>query len=159
MVLHTGAAIAPPALALAHAPQPALPGAGDIVAPKPIEPTVLGLAPERLLFSQLGLSERVVLTLQNVRATSMRSQYGYKWGVFQTWCLAHQADPTTCPMLIILQFLQDLFDEDKSTLILKVYLAAILACHVKIDSVFPGAHFLAGQFLKWVQSLWPPLKD
>lgn len=71
MVLHTGAAIAPPALALAHAPQPALPGAGDIVAPKPIEPTVLGLAPERLLFSQLGLSERVVLTLQNVSATSM----------------------------------------------------------------------------------------
>ncbi|MGH0151620.1 UNVERIFIED_CONTAM: hypothetical protein FKN15_037060 [Acipenser sinensis] len=147
------------ALAVAQSPRPAQPGTGCSVASRPIEPTALGLAPERLHLSRLGLSNRVIDTLQNARAASTRSQYGYKWGVFQTWCLSKGEDPTMCPMAVILQFLQDLLDEGKSPSTLKVYLAAISACHVKIDSVSPGAHFLAGQFLKGARRLRPPRKD
>ncbi|MBN3302713.1 HARB1 nuclease, partial [Amia calva] len=39
---------------------------------------------------------------------------------------------------------------------LKVYLAAISACHVWIDGEPPGSHFLAVQFLKGARRLWPP---
>lgn len=97
---------------------------GRSVASRPIEPTALGLAPERLHLSRLGLSNRVIDTLQNVRAASTRSQYSYKWGVFQTWCLPCGFYPTTCPIAVILQFLKGLFDEGKSPSTLKVYLAA-----------------------------------
>ncbi|MGH0170500.1 UNVERIFIED_CONTAM: hypothetical protein FKN15_059216 [Acipenser sinensis] len=44
------------------------------------DPSNLGLALEQLHLSHLGLSNRVIDTLQNVRAASTRSQQGYKWG-------------------------------------------------------------------------------
>ncbi|MGH0174909.1 UNVERIFIED_CONTAM: hypothetical protein FKN15_069315 [Acipenser sinensis] len=104
-------------------------GAEDLTASQPIEPTALGLDPDQLQLSRLGLSNRIIDTMQNARAVSTHSQYEYKWGVFQTWCLPQGFDPMTCPMAVILQFWQDLFD-----VTLKVYLAGISACHVKIDS-------------------------
>ncbi|MGH0145394.1 UNVERIFIED_CONTAM: hypothetical protein FKN15_004685 [Acipenser sinensis] len=127
-----------PAVETAQAPRPAQSGMGDLTASRPIKPAALGLAPERLHLSRLGLSNRVIDTLQNTRAVSTHSQYGYKWGVFQTWCLPRGFDSTPCPMAVILQFLQNLFDKGKSPSALKVYLAAISACHVKIDSSLPG---------------------
>ncbi|XP_066547488.1 NLR family CARD domain-containing protein 3-like [Amia ocellicauda] len=51
-------------------------------------------------------------------------------------------------MSTILCFLQQLLEEGKSASMLNVYLAAISACHDKIDNVSPGAHFLVTQFLK-----------
>ncbi|MGH0139270.1 UNVERIFIED_CONTAM: hypothetical protein FKN15_063053 [Acipenser sinensis] len=76
-----------PAVETADVPQPAQSSTGDLVASRPIEPAALGLVPERLYLSHLGLSNRVTDTLQNARAVITRSQYGYKWGVFQMWCL------------------------------------------------------------------------
>ena len=64
-----------------------------------------------------------------------------------------------CPMAVILQFLQDIFDEEKSPSTLKVHLKAISVCHVKIDSVSPGALFLVGQFFKGTRLLRPLMKD
>ncbi|MGH0120806.1 UNVERIFIED_CONTAM: hypothetical protein FKN15_065142 [Acipenser sinensis] len=114
----------------------------DSVASRRNSFAALGLAPERKHLSHLGLSDQVIETLQNARAASTHSQYAYKWGVFLTCCQSRGLDPTTCPMSDILQFLQGLFDEVESPATLKVYLAAFSACHIKIDLVSPGAHFL-----------------
>ncbi|MGH0157450.1 UNVERIFIED_CONTAM: hypothetical protein FKN15_033715 [Acipenser sinensis] len=59
----------------------------DLMASRPIEPAAPGLVPELLHLSRLCLSNRVIDTLQNARAVSTCSQYRYKWGIFQTWCL------------------------------------------------------------------------
>ena len=42
-------------------------------------------------------------------------------------------DPINCALGVILEFLQQLFDEGKAASTLKVYLAAISACHAGIN--------------------------
>ncbi|MBN3304948.1 CBLN4 protein, partial [Amia calva] len=84
------------------------------------------------------------------------SQYSYRWRTFSTWCQDGSQDPINCPIGVILQFLQELLDQGKSPSTLKVYLAAISACHVRIDGKPPGSHFLAVQFLKGARWLRPP---
>ncbi|MGH0120331.1 UNVERIFIED_CONTAM: hypothetical protein FKN15_064791 [Acipenser sinensis] len=73
--------------------------------------------------------------------------------------MARGHDPVYCSIAIILQFLQDLLQVGRSTSTMKVYLAAISACHVPIDLVSPGAHILATLFLKGARQLRPPRKD
>ncbi|MGH0123426.1 UNVERIFIED_CONTAM: hypothetical protein FKN15_016792 [Acipenser sinensis] len=61
----------------AQAPRPAQSDTGNLLASRPIEIAALGLAPEQLRFSRLGFSNRVIDTLQNVRALFTRSQNRY----------------------------------------------------------------------------------
>ena len=126
------------------------------MAPEPQAHAAMGLAPEQEHLSALGLSTAVISTIQSARAPSTRSQYTYKWQLFQDWCLSEGHDPISCPKAVILQFLQKLLDEGKSPSTLKVYLAAISACHVRTDGLSPGCHFLASQFLKGARRLRPP---
>ncbi|MGH0147923.1 UNVERIFIED_CONTAM: hypothetical protein FKN15_038569 [Acipenser sinensis] len=56
-----------PAVETAETLQPAQSGTGDLMASRPIEPAALGLAPERLHLSRLGLY-RVIDTVQNANA-------------------------------------------------------------------------------------------
>lgn len=48
----------------------------------------------------------------------------------------------------VLTFLQELLDKGLSFSTIKVYLAAISACHFGFDGVTPGAHLLAVRFWK-----------
>ncbi|MGH0151776.1 UNVERIFIED_CONTAM: hypothetical protein FKN15_043109 [Acipenser sinensis] len=128
------------------------------LAPRTGQVLAMGLAPERNRWLALGLSDVVVGTLQSAKADSTRSLYTYKWRYFQAWCLARSHDPISCPMPVILQFLQELLDAGRSPSTLKVYLAAISACHAPVDSMSPGAHFLAVRFLKGAWRLCPPQK-
>ncbi|MGH0150567.1 UNVERIFIED_CONTAM: hypothetical protein FKN15_018841 [Acipenser sinensis] len=94
----------------------------------------MGLAPERDRLSALGLSDTVQYTaehygLRHSGVTCHMRKY------FQNWCMARGHDPNYCPIATILQFLQDLLEAGRSTSMLKVYLAAISACHVPVDSV------------------------
>ncbi|MGH0152174.1 UNVERIFIED_CONTAM: hypothetical protein FKN15_047486 [Acipenser sinensis] len=75
---------------------------------------VLGDIEDR--WTALGLSDAVVGTLHNARAASTRSLYTYKWKYFQNWCLNLGHDPISCPMPVILQFLQELLDAGKPLL-------------------------------------------
>ncbi|XP_034780644.2 uncharacterized protein LOC117973223, partial [Acipenser ruthenus] len=131
-------------------------GTGLPLAPESGQVPVVALAPERDRWLALGLSDAVVSAMQNARADSTRSVYTRKWKRFQAWCLARSHDPVACPMPVILQFLQELFDAGRSPSTLKVYLAAISACHTPVDSKSPGAHFLATRFLKGARRLHPP---
>ncbi|MGH0118042.1 UNVERIFIED_CONTAM: hypothetical protein FKN15_052047 [Acipenser sinensis] len=66
--------------------------AHNIMASRPIEPAALGLATEQLHLSCLGLSNRVIDTLQNARALSMCSQY--RLTEFLTQEINCQANPS-----------------------------------------------------------------
>ena len=98
------------------------------------------LAPERNRLLASGLSDSVVATIQSARAVSTRSLYTLEWRRFEQWCVARERDPINCALSVILEFLQQLFDEGKAASTLKVYLSAISACHAGITGNSPGSH-------------------
>lgn len=59
--------------------------------------------------------------------------YEHKWRMFENWCAESQAIPFQCSVAVILSFLQDLIEKDKAFLTIKMYLAAISACHIGFD--------------------------
>src|SRR4029434_11177421 len=86
-----------------------------------------GEAQERCRLIASGLSDAVVATIQSAQAVSTRALYTLKWRSFERWCAARQHDPINCALGVILEFLQQLFDEGKAASTLKVYMAAISA--------------------------------
>ncbi|XP_072557580.1 uncharacterized protein, partial [Paramormyrops kingsleyae] len=96
-----------------------------------------------------------VQTLQCARAPSTRALYSYRWEVFRSWCEQRHECPRSCPLSSVLEFLQEQFDQGKSPSTLKVFLAAISACHGRVDGKALGANPLSIQFIKGVQRLRP----
>ena len=94
-------------------------------------------------------------TLQSARAPSTRALYSYRWETFKTWCIRRNECPRSGPLTSVLEFLQELFEQGKSPSTLKVFLAAISACHERIDGKTVGANPLSIQFLKGAQRLRP----
>ncbi len=58
-----------------------------------------------------GLPERVLNTISEARAPSMRRLYALKWSVFSTWCLNRGENPSTSELAVVLSFLQELLDK------------------------------------------------
>ncbi len=111
-------------------------------------PGTMGLACEWLNLNTTGLSDSVIRTIQNARASSTRSLYECKWGVFERWCATKHEIPFQCSVAVVLSFLQDLIDQGKAFLTIKVYLAAITACHIGFDNKTVGQHPLVCRFMK-----------
>lgn len=63
-----------------------------------------------------------------------------------------------CSVGIVLTFLQELLDKNKSFSTIKVYLAAISACHVGFGDKTAGQHPLIRQFMKGARRLRPVSK-
>ena len=134
---------------------PAVAGRGGGFPPAPRAPGSVGLAPEWLNLSAVGLSQRVFPTIQSARASSTRSLYECKWRVFEGWCHGNGHIPFQCPVGVILSFLQDLIDKRKAFSTVKVYLAAIAACHVGFGKQTASQHPLVCRFMKGARRLLP----
>ena len=76
-------------------------------------------------------------------------------GNTQDWCATAQEISFQCPVRTILSFLQDLIDEKSAFFTVKVYLAAILACHVGFDEKQAGQLPLVCRLMKGTQRLLP----
>ncbi|ROI27820.1 hypothetical protein DPX16_23142 [Anabarilius grahami] len=87
----------------------------------------LAVAPERAGLVAMGLSDRVVKTLEEARTPSTRAAYSFRWGMFQSWCEGHNINPSTSTARDILQFLQEQLDAGKSASTLRGIVAAIKA--------------------------------
>ncbi|KAI2648396.1 Dedicator of cytokinesis protein 4 [Labeo rohita] len=83
-----------------------------------------GCAPEGAHLVASGLSTKVVETILQSRAPSMRKLYAWKRRLFTSWCGNHQLDPVHCPVGTVLEFLQARF-----TAGLTHSMAAIAAFH------------------------------
>ncbi|XP_058483844.1 uncharacterized protein LOC131459867 [Solea solea] len=118
----------------------------------------LGLARERVNLQESGLPSRVIETIQCARAPSTRSLYDNKWRVFERWCEAKQIIPFQCSVPEVLCFLQDLMDGDKAFSTIKVYLAAVSACHVGFGGAPVGQHPLIKRFMRGARRLRPVRK-
>ncbi len=115
----------------------------------------MGLAREWLNLTTAGLPQNVVNTIQNARAPSTRSLYDSKWGVFERWCLERGYTPFQCSVPAILSFLQDLIEKGKAFSTVKVYLAAIAACHIGFGDKSAGQHPLVCRFMRGARRLLP----
>lgn len=118
----------------------------------------MGLAREGLNLSALGLPQEVINTIQSARAPSTRSLYSLKWRVFEDWCTRKRVIPFQCAVSDILCFLQNLMNNGRAFSTIKVYLAAISACHVGFEGVSVGRHPLICRFMKGVKRLRPVSK-
>ena len=124
----------------------------------------MGLAGERLMLQSQGLSSKVIDTMQGARAESTRSLYNCKWKVFVKWCESFHIQPFRATVSEVLLFLQELLEKGRAFSTIKVYLAAISACHMGLaDGRTVGQHPLVCKFMKGarrerpvVQSLVPP---
>ena len=72
-----------------------------------------------------------------------------------TWCQRAQVDPSTCPIELILRFLQSLLDSARATSTIKVYTAAVSFFHEAVGGVIIGRHPLVSQFIKGACRLRP----
>ena len=90
---------------------------------------------------------------------STNALYANRWKLFMEWCRTHSEEPTSCPVPVILRFLQPRFDEGLAAATIRVYAAAISARHNKVDAVTVGSHTLVSRFLKGTQRLRPPQRS
>lgn len=115
----------------------------------------MGLARERLNLATAGLPQSVIATIQSARAPSTRFAYDGKWSAFEDWCVKAGVLAFQSPVSVILTFLQELLDKGLAFSTVKVYLAAISACHVGFGDKTAGQHPLVCQFMKGARRLRP----
>ncbi|XP_075948857.1 uncharacterized protein LOC142951249 [Anarhichas minor] len=146
----SGRAVAPP-----HTQGPSVPGGRGDLPPSPRPDSSLGLARERWNLSAAGLPARVIDTIQMARDASTRSLYSGKWRVFEEWCQLRHTIPFQCSVVDLLGFLQELVDKGRAFSTIKVYLAAISACHVGFGEKPAGQHPLVCRFMKGARRKLP----
>ncbi len=78
-----------------------------------------------------GLPERVLNAMAEARALSTQRLYALKWSVFSTWCQDRDLNPVTSDVSVVLSFLQEMLDKERSSSTAKVYAAAIAAFHAE----------------------------
>ncbi len=90
---------------------------------------VMGPACVAARLEPLCLPERVLNTMTEARAPSTRRLYALKWSIFSAWCQDHDLEPVTSKVSVVLSFMQEMLDKQRSSSTLKIYAAAIVAFH------------------------------
>ncbi len=93
------------------------------------------------------IPERVLNMMAEARAPSTRRLYALKWSVLSAWFQDRELDPVTSDVLVVLSFLQEMLDKQRSSSTIKVYVAAIAAFHAPIAGRSVGRDSAVIQFL------------
>ncbi len=102
------------------------------------------------------LPERVLNTMAEARAPSTIRLYALKWSNFSAWCKDRDLDPVTSDVSVVLSFLQEMLDKQRSSSTIKVYVAAIAALHAPIAGRSVGRDSVVSQFLRGARRMNPP---
>ena len=78
-----------------------------------------------------------------------------RWRLFSLWCNDRGLDPKTCPVGMVLHFLQSLLDTRRAASTLSVYAAAISAFHDLVGGLSIEKRCMVSQFLKGANRLRP----
>ncbi len=79
-----------------------------------------------------SLPEHGLNTMADAKAPSARHVYALKWSIFSAWCEDRDLEPVTSKVSVVLSFLQEMLDKQRSSFTIKVYVAAIVAFHAPI---------------------------
>ncbi len=102
------------------------------------------------------LPERVLNTMSEARAPSTRRLYALKWAIFSAWCQDRDLDLVTSDVSVVLSFLQEMLDKQRSSSTIKVYAAAIAAFHAPIAGRSVGRNSAVVQFIRGARRMNPP---
>jgi hypothetical protein len=94
--------------------------------------------------------------MAEARAPSTRRLYALKWSIFSAWCQDRDLDPVTSEISMVLSFLQELLDKQRSPSTVKVYASAIAAFHAPIAGRSVGRNSAVIQFIRGARRLNPP---
>ncbi len=72
------------------------------------------------------LLECVLNTMAEARALSTRCLYALKWAIFSTWWQDRDLDPVTSDVSVVLSFLQEMLDKQRSSSTIKVSQPTVL---------------------------------
>ncbi len=103
-----------------------------------------------------SLPERVLNTMAEARAPFTRCLDALKWSIVSAWCQDHDLEPVTSEVSVVLSFLQEMLDKQRSSSTIKVYVAAIAAFHAPVAGHSVGKDSLVIQFLRGTRRLNPP---
>ncbi len=103
-----------------------------------------------------SLPERVLNTMAEARAPSTRCLYALKWSFFLAWCQDRNLEPVTSEVSVVLSFLQEMLDKQRSSSTIKVYTAAIVAFHTPVAGCLVGRDSMVIQFLRGARRMKPP---
>ncbi len=156
VVPRTGGDLVAPLVDYTTEERPSLSSTRNDLAPKSRVMKPSCLAARRSLPVTDALPQRMLNTISEARDPSMSRLYTHKWRVYSSWCISRGEDPISCPIPIILVFLQERFDSGRMPSTLKVYVAAITAFHVHIENRPIGRNDLIIRFLKGARRLNPP---
>lgn len=148
-----------PSMAAPITHRPIISGEWRNLSPPSGQGGTLGLAREKLTLGMAGLPANVVATIQSARARSTRSLYDRKWRVFEKWCEERDVIPFQCSVALVLCFLQDMLEADRAFSTIKVYVAAISACHIGFGGKPVGQHPLVCRFMKGARRLRPVVRS
>ncbi|XP_053090988.1 uncharacterized protein LOC128318536 [Pangasianodon hypophthalmus] len=132
---------------------------GGPSSPPPGAVEAVGVASEGAQLRASGLSTEVVETILQSRAPSTRKLYALKWKLFTSWCGDRRLDPVHCPVGTVLEFLQARLSTGLTHSTLKVYVAAIAACHAPLDGQSVGRHPWVTRFLRGALRIRPPARS
>ncbi len=103
-----------------------------------------------------GLPEHVLNTMAEARAPSTQRLYTLKWSIFSTWCQYCDLDPVTSDVSVVLSFLQEMLDKNRSSSTVEVYTAAIASFHAPIAGRLVGRYSAVVQFLRGARIMNSP---
>ena len=107
---------------------------------------------------QHGLSAGVIEVMMGSRAESTSKLYAAKWSVFVGWCAERRVQPESCAVELILEFLRSMFDKGRAASTIRVYAAAISACHEGFPRGAVFSHPYVKRFLKGCVRLRPVVR-
>ncbi len=90
------------------------------------------------------------------RAPSTRRLYTLKWSIFSAWCQERDLDLVFSDVSVVLSFLQEMLDKQRSSSTIKVYAAAIAAFHAPITRRSVGRDSAVIKFLRGARRMNPP---
>ncbi len=101
------------------------------------------------------LPERVLNTMAEARAPSTRRLYALKRSIFSAWCQDRDLDPVTSDVSVVLSFMQEMLDKQRSSSTIIVYAAAIAAFHALMAGRSVGRDSAVTQFLRGARRMNP----
>ncbi len=102
-----------------------------------------------------SLPERVLNTMAEANAPSTKRLYTLKWSICSAWCQDRDIEPVTSEVSVVLSFLQEMLDKQRSSTI-KVYTAAVAAFCAPIAVRSVGRESVVIQFLRGARRMNPP---
>lgn len=109
----------------------------------------------RKSLSEEGVSEQSAALICSSWRGSTTKAYESAWRRWASWCAARKVDPFSTTLTNILDFLTEMYNEDKEHSTINSYRSAISTFHAKIDGVPAGQHPMVSRLMQGIFNTRP----